>query len=69
MDMTINMASIMAFTTSMCVLFTFMVRLMVKAALADFMKDLNGTYVRTILYVEKHQDLERRIKHLEAISE
>lgn len=56
---------LLSIVSTICVLFTFIVRLMVKAALADFLKDLNGTYVRSIFYSERHRELERRLSLVE----
>jgi len=50
-------------------LFWFIVRLSIKAALADFLVQLNGTYRRTELCKEKHSDLERRVDNLEQVKE
>lgn len=67
-NITVDIATIMAFSTSMAVLFTFLVRLMVKGALSDFLKELNGTYVRSILFQERTADIDRRLSILEALT-
>jgi hypothetical protein len=42
------------------------VHLAVRAELATFLLQLNGTYLRTVVYVSKEVDTDRRITALEA---
>lgn len=48
-----------------CGAFSFIMKLMIKASLSDFLVQLNGTYIRSSIYAERHQEMERRLTQLE----
>jgi len=55
-----------AVCTAVCTAQAFIMRLMIEAALAKFMRQLDQTYVRTGLYGETKKEIERRLQSLEA---